>query len=431
MSKQFVPVEWCRNTTIYEVNLRQYTEEGNFAAFREHLPRLRDMGIETLWFMPITHISEKGRKGSLGSYYACSSYRRINPEFGTFTEFKDLVAEAHQLGFKVILDWVANHTGCDHEWTLQHPDFYTRNEAGEFYDKHGWEDVIDLDYEHRGLRKEMIDAMQFWVEECDIDGFRCDMAMLTPADFWYEARTCLESIKHLFWLAELDPLDNSAYMEVFDAAYTWRWMNATRIFKSDGAFNIYPLREQLQSYKDGLPAGAMGAWFTSNHDENSWNGTEYEKYAEMALPLAVFSATWNGVPLLYSGQEIPNHKRLAFFDKDHVEWSHGTALHGFYSVLFQLRASHPGFSTSWETNSCTIIPNSVEHHVLSFARIHGGEAAFIAINFSYHLLPEVEIELGECSTGVKELFSGKKIESVSRFIYSSMEPWSYRIWIKQ
>ena len=216
------------------------------------------------------------------------------------------------------MDWVANHTGCDHEWTEQHPDYYHVNEQGNFYDKHGWDDVIDLNYENPQLRTEMIDSMQFWVEEVHIDGFRCDMAMLTPVDFWKEARNRLEKVKHLFWFAELDPLDQPDYMQVFDAAYTWRWMNATRQFKSDGAFQIYSLREQLNDYKSIVSTHAMGAWFTSNHDENSWNGTEYEKYGEMALPLAVFSATWEGVPLVYSGQEIPNHQRLAFLIK--INW---------------------------------------------------------------------------------------------------------------
>ena len=430
MSQQFVPVSWCRNTTIYEVNIRQYTREGSFAAFLPHLPRLKEMGVETLWFMPVMPISVKGRKGSLGSYYACSSYRKINPEFGSFDEFKQLVAHAHELGLKVIMDWVANHTGCDHEWAVMHPDYYHVNEQGDFYDKHGWDDVIDLNYENPQLRTEMIDSMQFWVEEVHIDGFRCDMAMLTPVDFWKEARNRLEKVKHLFWFAELDPLDQPDYMQVFDAAYTWRWMNATRQFKSDGAFQIYSLREQLNDYKSIVSTHTMGAWFTSNHDENSWNGTEYEKYGEMALPLAVFSATWEGVPLVYSGQEIPNHQRLAFFDKNQLDWSQPPRLHTFYKQLFQLRKSHSDCFVMGESD-CSLIQNSVEHHVLTFKRNGKESTLFIAINFSQHYLPEVEIDMGSSERGVVEVFSEAHSDPVARFFYVPLEPWSFRIWIKK
>src|SRR5580658_6217716 len=178
MSQGFQKVDWSYKTNIYEVNLRQYSAEGSFAAFAKEMPRLRDMGIEVLWFMPITPISLYKRKGSLGSYYACSDYNAINPEFGTLDEFVKLVKDAHDLGFKVIIDWVANHTGWDHIWTIEHPEFYRRNIDGDFYDAHGWADVIDLNYDSPELRSSMIRAMRFWVETCGIDGFRCDMAML-------------------------------------------------------------------------------------------------------------------------------------------------------------------------------------------------------------------------------------------------------------
>ena len=183
-NRQFSAVPWSLNTSIYEINLRQYTEAGTFVAFQEHLPRLRDMGVGILWFMPITPISIKKRLGTLGSYYACSDYTSTNPEFGTVQDFASLVREAHRLGFKVIIDWVANHTGWDHHWVDTNPGFYKKNAAGEFYDSHGWEDVIDLNYYDHAMRREMVNAMRFWVETCEIDGFRCDMAHLVPLDCW-------------------------------------------------------------------------------------------------------------------------------------------------------------------------------------------------------------------------------------------------------
>src|ERR1043165_6217255 len=200
MTRRFSPLAWSINSNIYEVNVRQYTPEGTFNAFAKHLPRLKDMGIEILWFMPITPISQEKRQGTLGSYYSCSDYKAINPEFGTEADFKALVKKAHELGLKVIIDWVANHTGWDHVWTRSNPEFYKKDETGNFYDTNNWHDVIDLNYYDFTMRKAMIDAKGYWVKQCDIDGFRCDMCHLVPLDFWYQARVELDVLKPLFWL---------------------------------------------------------------------------------------------------------------------------------------------------------------------------------------------------------------------------------------
>ena len=185
MAIKFETVEWAATANVYEVNLRQYTAEGTIAAFQKELPRLRNMGIDILWFMPLTPISIEKRQGSLGSYYACSNYTSVSTEFGTIGDFKELVITAHSLGFKVIIDWVANHTGYDHVWTKQHPDFYKKNNEGNFYCAYGWVDVIDLDYGNRNLWEVMAAEMDFWVKEFDIDGFRCDMAHLFRSIFGF------------------------------------------------------------------------------------------------------------------------------------------------------------------------------------------------------------------------------------------------------
>ena len=269
----FPKLSWVHSTNIYEVNTRQYTVEGTFSAFKKHIPRLKDMGVHTLWFMPVTPISRARRKGSLGSYYACADYTSVSNEFGTMEDFKEIIQLAHQLDMKVIIDWVANHTGADHIWTETHPDFYVRNENGQFYDKHGWDDVIDLDYNNKQMRAAMISAMEYWVRETDIDGFRCDMAMLVPVDFWMEARTKLDGVKKLFWLAECDQWNEPQYLEAFDAAYAWKWMHATSDYYQNGK-PLYTLTDVLHGYDRLGPHKAIRAWFTSNHDENSWNGTE-------------------------------------------------------------------------------------------------------------------------------------------------------------
>ncbi len=431
MKTEFKPLDWVLDSNIYEVNLRQYTTEGNFAAFKKHLPRLKDMGVEVLWFMPLTPISLLNRKGSLGSYYACSSYTAINPEYGTKEEFLALVKEAHLMGFKVIIDWVANHTGCDHDWTINHPDFYKKNESGAFYDQHGWDDVIDLDYTNSEMRIAMIEAMREWIVNYDIDGFRCDMAMLTPVDFWMQARESLNQTKALFWLAELDPLDNPEYMGVFDAAYTWRWMNAAKKMKDEGAQQIHHLKHVLWEYQDRLPQTACPAWFTSNHDENSWNGTEYEKYGEMAMPLALFAATWKGVPLMYSGQELPNLKRLAFFDKDVIEWIPQPELHDFYKSLFSLRKSSAAFKSSTEDDNCELLSNSVDHHVLSFMRKSGDAVAVVVLNLSPWHLPEVEVVLQSSKGNYIEYFNGTQKQIGTAHLHLEMPAFSYQVWIKK
>lgn len=430
MNSPYQPVAWSLNTNVYEVNLRQYTAEGTLEAFRFHLPRLADMGVGVLWFMPLTPISKKNRKGSLGSYYACSSYTSVNPEYGSMKEFQELVQEAQGLGMKVIIDWVANHTGCDHHWTVEHPEYYKKNHHGEFFDAHGWDDVIDLDYANPNLRNAMIQNMHHWLIESGIDGFRCDMAMLTPVDFWMEARQALDQGRRLFWLAELDPLDNPDYMQVFDAAYTWRWMNAATAFRQEGSRQIHHLRYVLGQYSDLLPPTACPAWFTSNHDENSWNGTEYEKYGEMAIPLAVFSATYKGVPLLYSGQEIPNRNRLQFFDRDPLDWQNSPALHAFYRSILLLRKKHAAFTTAPYRTNLVHLRNSVDHHVLSFKRQHDDAVAVVLINFSEYPLHNIEVDLEGLTGTLSEHFTSLAHECIGHSQYFHLQPWSYQIWLQ-
>lgn len=377
MSLSFTAVPWSLRTNIYEVNVRQYTLEGTFQAFAAHLPRLRDMGVETLWFMPITPISMECRQGTLGSYYACSDYQAVNPEFGSLEDFRNLVQQAHALGFKVIIDWVANHTGWDHVWVSRHPGFYMKNAANQFYDKNGWHDVIDLNYYDAALRRAMIDAMAFWVRECNIDGFRCDMAHLVPLDFWRQAREALQGLKPLFWLAETE---NSAYLQVFDCCYAWHWMHETeKYFK--GSSGLQQLRSVLHRYRRDFPPSARHLFFTTNHDENSWNGTEYEKYGNAAALLAVFSATWYGIPLVYSGQELPNTRRLKFFDKDLIEWTHAPVLHDFYKKLLELRSHHPAMEDHADTYPIEL-PAPVDDQVLIYIRRKGHQQVLVALNFS-------------------------------------------------
>ncbi len=374
------PVEWKHDTNIYEVNVRQYSQEGTFRAFEKEMPRLKNMGVKTLWFMPVTPISQKVKKGSLGSQYAASDYTAINPEFGTMEDFKHMVDEAHKLGFKVIIDWVANHTGWDHVWTVSHPEYYLHDEDGKFHIASGMEDIIELDYANPEMRTAMIDAMKFWVRETNIDGFRCDLASWVEVDFWEQARPEVEKIKPLFFIGEFDELDNPDYGKVFDASYSWTWMHKTAdYYKND--LPLSELKDLLQKYS-AIGDHSMRAWFTTNHDENTWNGTEYEKYGVIAKPLAVFSATWNGIPLLYSGQELPNMKRLEFFEKDVIEWTGNNQMADFYQTLLNLKSSNPALRGGDPNGITYFLTSSADDKIMAYLRKNGKDEVLVVLNMS-------------------------------------------------
>ena len=391
--------EWIRKTNVYEVNIRQYSQEGTFNAFVKEMPRLKDMGVQTLWFMPVTPIAQRNKKGTLGSYYAAADYTSINPEFGTLDDFKNLVNEAHRLGFKIIIDWVANHTGWDHVWTTEHPEYYERDSTGDFKRAYEMDDIIELDFNNRQMRQAMIDAMKFWVTETGIDGFRCDLAFWVELDFWIEAKNELDKVKELFWLAELDPVEHPDYMQVFDAAYTWLWMHKTREFYQQK--HTFSFVEHILHQYQQLPG--IKTWFTSNHDENSWNGSEYEKYGDAAPALAVLSCTWPGIPLLYSGQELPNLKRLEFFEKDVIEWTGTYQLHDFYKTLLTLHATHPALGADDKTAPVHRLRTNADEHVLAFVRRNGAKEIFTVLNFSpYHI--QLSIESDGISRSYKDVF---------------------------
>ena len=425
--QEFTVVEWANDSNIYEVNLRQYTTEGTFNAFIKELPRLRDMGVEILWFMPITPISREKRLGSLGSYYACSSYVQTNPEFGTVSDFKNLVAAAHELGFKVLIDWVANHTGWDHEWIHTHPAFYRKNLDGHFYDAHGWDDVIDLNYDNEALWLEMIAAMEFWVRECDIDGFRCDMAMLVPLDFWKAARRHLDNIKKLFWLAECEEIH---YHEAFDATYTWKWLHKMEAFYRK-EIGIDGLDEVLGYYNTMFSPTALRAFFTSNHDENSHSGSEYERLGDSAKAFSVLCCTWNALPLIYSGQELPNKKRLKFFDKDFIDWDGGCLLHDFFKRLLRLRKNNPALKAGTADVLTQRLHTDANHFVFAFLRTNKvtGNEVLVVINLSDEKRPLVHLTGEEVTGNYTNVFSNatKDFTQEKHFV---LGPWEYQVYAK-
>ena len=379
--------------------------------------------------MPVTPIAQKNKKGSLGSYYACSDYTAINPEFGTLDDFRQLVKLAHDMGFKVIIDWVANHTGWDHRWTKEHPGYYLHDTATkDFKIASGMDDIIELDFNNPALVNAMIDAMKFWVRECDIDGFRCDLASWVELPFWSKARPAVDSLKHLFWLGEFDELENPDYGKVFDASYTWAWMHKTENFYKEH-LPIAVLDTLLESYS-AIGDSSMRAWFTSNHDENSWNGTEYEKYGNMARALAVFSCTWNGVPLIYNGQEIPmKAKRLQFFEKDQIPWTGTNELHDFYKTLFTLHAQHPALRGGDPAVATYRIKTSDDPHAFVYLRKNAEREVLVVLNLSYTTKLRFDITDPRVTGTFKNAFSGAPNDFSAEKSFE-LDAWEYLVYEK-
>lgn len=417
MSIAFPIISWANGTNIYEVNVRQYTHEGTLQAFMKHIPRLNAMGVDILWLMPITPISVEKRQGTYGSYYAASSYTDIDPAYGTAEDFKALIVAAHSAGMKVIIDWVANHTGYDHQWTVKNPEWYRKDEKGNFTELYGWLDVIDLNYEIPEMRKEMIQSMKHWIQEFDIDGFRCDMARTVPIDFWVEARGECDAVKPLFWLAECEILD---YHEAFDVTYGWEVMRGMDKYqKSEGTLaDVIPLLNNYSRY----PTGSKKLLFTSNHDENTYWGTEYEKYGVAALAMAVFSCTWPGIPLIYSGQEKPNKKRLAFFEKDFIDWEGEVELNEFYHTLLQIRKKNKAL----QENAAVIILPSQHPDTLVYLCRRQQDKVLVLLNFSKEPAT-ARLNHPALPGTYHDLFSGEA-KTIVRKEEFEMAPGEYRVY---
>jgi glycosidase len=379
-------VAWSHQAGIYEVNVRQFTPEGTLAAFEAHLPRLAQLGVGILWFMPIQPIGLKNRKGTLGSYYAIRDYTEVNPEFGTLADFKRVVHRAHALGMKVILDWVANHTAWDHPWVATHKERYKLDAKGEVYSVtfnagtpqvEYWTDVVGLDYQEPSLWPAMTEAMAWWLKNADIDGFRCDVASLVPTPFWEQARVALDRIKPVFMLAESDAPELHAH--AFDMSYDWDLFDQFKLI-AKGEADAKALRAWWARRQSKYPTAAYRMTFTANHDSNSWHGSDAEFYGtpEVMKAMAVLAATLPGMPLVYGGQEGFFTKRLAFFEKDRIEWG-DYPLAGLYTQLLALKQQHPALGNGTHGGEL-VIDDTGNDAVFAFSRVRGPSRVDVAVN---------------------------------------------------
>ncbi|USD66149.1 alpha-amylase family glycosyl hydrolase [Vibrio sp. SCSIO 43136] len=377
--------EWTKDKNIYEVNLRQYTAKGSISAFIEHLPRLKKMGVDILWLMPIHPVGELNRKGSLGSQYAAKDYTALDPSLGTKEDFKQLVETVHQMGMYLIIDWVANHTAWDNVWVKQHPDWYQRDEQGQLFPytyvdskkTEYWTDVIGLDYNNKALWDGMLEAMAYWVDTFDIDGFRCDVAGLVPTPFWEFATEKLNQNKHLFMLAEWSTPE--LHNKAFDMTYDWGFYDLMGEI-AQGRAKACDIPDYLASLISVYSQDAYRMVFTTNHDKNSWEASDSEYFGESFKAFSVLAMTLYGMPLIYSGQESYLDKRVEFFEKDPIDWKQ-YELSDFYTKLLHLKRENEAL---WNGNYGALpefIPSD-NSEVIHFVRQKNKNRVEVLINLS-------------------------------------------------
>jgi alpha-amylase len=422
--------DWAANAVLYECNVRQFSEAGNLQAVTDALPRLKELGVDIIWLMPIHPIGVKNRKGTLGSPYSVRDYYAIHPDYGSLQDMQRLVTTAHGLGLKVIMDWVPNHTAWDAVWMKQHPEYYTRykgaftvplNERGEPIAD--WSDVVDLDYNNPDLRKAMIKAMQYWIKTCDIDGYRVDMSGLAPNDFWLELRPALDSLKPVFLLSEWQDEPNH-FLSAFNANYGWKWKDVTKNIWAgkSSARSLDSLLEELDTF---YPEGYYQLYFTQNHDENTWAGTDADLYGASADAFAVLAFTWQGIPMIYNGQEDHLVQQLGFFNQTPIRWKQ-YARSGFFQTLCGLRHRN---SALWSGNAggrLQKIPTGKDEQVYAFVREKNGDRVIVVLNLSKDL-QHFTLELPEKHTGPYADVFGQSTIQVGSTMQLSLKPWAYLV----
>ena len=376
--------EWTYDSVVYEVNIRQFSPEGTFKGVEAQLPRLKDLGVDVLWLMPMYEIGTEGRKGTLGSYYAISDYKKVNPEFGTMEDFEQLLSAAHAMGFKVILDWVANQTAPDNVWMTEKPaDFYERDAEGNAIWEYDWTDTRSLNYENQEVWWAQDDAMRFWLEK-GVDGFRCDAAGKVPAEFWYGILPKMnKDYPEIYLLAEAERDNLADPLVTFDANYAWELHHLLNSL-AQGSKTTKDLKEYLDRDAARFPKEAFRLTFTSNHDENSWAGTEFEREGDAAKACAVLCFTLpQSQPLVYTGQEIGLDRRLAFFEKDPITDWYPNEYTTFYKRLINLKHNNPALKAGekggpmvwWE------MPADGMEGIVAFHREVEGNKVIVLANF--------------------------------------------------
>ncbi|TNE70511.1 alpha-amylase [bacterium] len=417
--------EWTKNLSIYELNIRQFSNEGTFKAVENRLDELKAMNVGIIWLMPIHPIGEKNRKGPLGSYYAVKDYKDVSPEYGTKEDFKSLVDAIHAKGMYVIIDWVANHTAWDISWVETNPEFFTKNEKGEFIPPVAdWADVIDLNYDNPEMRASMIDALEYWVQDFNIDGYRCDVAQSVPDDFWVDARTKLDAIKPVFMLAEAEY--EIHHEKAFDMSYGWEMHHYFNEI-AQGKKTAEDLVDLLKREDCRFPKEAYRMRFVDNHDENSWNGTNKERMGDAETVMTVIASTLPGMPLLYSGDEAGMDKRLKFFERDPIEWKEHKN-RALYTELFALKKNTPALYNGSYGGSFELIKTD-NHNILAFKRVKGESELIVLANLSAGEETMTHTYLTKNKTFKRVLSEGVLTDAPVNGL--EMAPWGFEVWLAE
>lgn len=422
--------EWSRSAVLYEMNLRQLTPEGTFAAAIKRLAFLRSVGVDAIWLMPIYPIGEQGRKGSLGSYYSIRDYKGINPEFGTAEEFRKFVDAAHALGMKVLLDWVANHTARDARWISEKPaDWYERDERGEAKVPWDWTDTAKLNYANHDVWLGQIDAMRYWVEEFKVDGFRCDMAMLLPIEFWQEASAELHRIKpDIFMLAEAE--EDNLFNEAFNMSYQWN-VHHIMVDIAKGARRVWDLRNAIHSERARYSREAMRMSFTSNHDENSWSGSEQQRFgAALEVMTAMTFLMPSTMPLIYTGQEVGYNHSFEFFERDAIPEAayienRTTEL---YRRLTALKHRERSLDAGEWGGEVVEIENNAKDCMMTFVREVEGSRVVAIMNLSPYTI-HADFRTGIYAGDYVDAMSGEHVY-LDEHVERDIAPWCYQILTK-
>lgn len=421
-----VHADWSKNAVVYEVNVRQFTPEGTFNAFAEHLPRLKQLGVDILWLMPLNPIGVKNRKEPLGSYYSVRDYKDVNPEFGNLDDFKNLVTKAHELGFHVIMDWVPNHSSWDNKLATEHPDWYVKDAKGNFIPPLGfdWTDVIQFDWKNLELQDYMLNALKFWVD-LGIDGFRVDHPHLTPPEFWVKVRSELTKIRPVFMVAENE--EQTTFLEKgFDMSYAWELHHLMNSI-AQGKDSVKSLNKYYAKEWKVFPQNVYRMVFLDNHDENSWNGTINSRMGVAQKAFAVFTFTTQGVPLLYNGQEVCLNKSLRFFERDTIKWD-TCALTGFYKDLIKLKKSNLALSNGEFGARMEMIKTNKDNKVFCYSREKEGNLVLVFLNLSKKVVA-IKPVLDNFKGDYTDYFENSK--TVIPLTDSlKLEPWGYKVFVK-
>jgi glycosidase len=421
--------EWVKSSVIYEINTGQYSHEGTFNALKADLPRIRELGIDILCLMPVNTVGEKNRKFEKGdktnpvSYYPARDYKMVNSEFGTSEEFKSLVSLAHEMGFKVIIDWIANYTSRDNNWINEHPGWYKKDKNGDIASPHNQKDCAQLDYNNRELRKEMTGSMKFWIKNFDIDGFRCEIAGLVPDDFWEATRSELQEIKPLFMIAGNEDKPGLVRM-AFDSDYglEMNHLMAAVTQKKQPASSILELQVKIDSV---LPQRGFRLNFITNHYEDSWNGTPKEKFGDGEKSCAVLTYTLPGMPLIYNGQETAMTNRLQLLSKDTPE-SGDTRIIKFYKILNGLKHRNPAIWTPPNGGKFLPLTNTAPEKIVSFLRSAGNSRVMVLVNMSQDSITAL-ITSTIADGKYVNTFNGNKINFSADNRECYFEPWEFII----